>query len=138
MSEDFSATHARGAGTPPPDVAAPGDPRKRMPNRRQQITFPVKRLTGLGHEQFYQCSIGFHADGSAGEVFLSAPGRLGEDIDIAARDIAILISFALQYGAPLEVLQGAVTRGDEGEPQGLAGAALDEISKVLWPGEREA
>lgn len=106
------------------------DQRQRLPNRRPQTTFEVEHVASNRVHEF-RCSIGFADDGNPGEVFVSSTGKIGTDLDIAARDIAILISFAIQYGAPIDVLAEAVTRGDSGEPQGIAGAVLDAMRVAL-------
>jgi hypothetical protein len=61
------------------------------------------------------------------ELFIDAhkvASQTAED----ARDIAVLISIALQYGAPVDVLRQAVGREPDGRPTAVAGAALDLIT----------
>jgi hypothetical protein len=66
-------------------------------------------------------------DGPTIEVFVNAR-KLSSSVEAIARDAAILISFALQYGAPPDELRRAVTRDDIGEPASVVGAILDAMS----------
>lgn len=78
----------------------------------------------------YTASVGLYPDGRVGEVFVN-----GEKRDTASdhdgRDIAILISFALQHGAAPRDLARAMPRDGEGRAQGLAGILLDEVLTML-------
>jgi hypothetical protein len=60
------------------------------------------------------------------EVFASSH-KITSAQDIAARDIAILISIALQSGQPLDELCKAMTRDGDGRAQGLAARLCDEL-----------
>lgn len=91
-----------------------------LPNARGALTFDFE-ARGV----FYTASVGVYPDGRIGELFLNGLKR-DTDSDIVARDLAILISFALQHGATLADLAKAMTRDGEGRPQGLAGHALDQ------------
>jgi hypothetical protein len=62
-------------------------------------------------------------------VFLSAH-KLSSDIEINARDASVLISLALQHGVTPRDLGAALTRADDGGPQGLAGRVLDLIDEM--------
>jgi len=96
--------------------------RRALPQRRACETF------GL-HFRSVDCrvTIGFYADGSPGEVFLSG-GKIGADFEAAARDSAILLSLALQYGVPLDVVAGALTKNTDGTPGSLVGAVVAELA----------
>ncbi len=48
-------------------------------------------------------------DGSLGEVFING-GKSGEVVEAIARDGAVLLSLALQYGADLSNIRSAITR----------------------------
>lgn len=78
----------------------------------------------------YTVSWGMFTPGRMAEVFITAEktSSLAESI---ARDAAIGISIALQYGAPLETLRIAMTRDEKGGAATVAGAALDLISSVI-------
>ena len=67
-------------------------------------------------------------DGRLAEVFINGEKR-DQLLDHLARDTAILISLALQYGAPAGELRKALTRDAQGAAQGIAGAALDAIGE---------
>ena len=51
----------------------------------------------------------------------------GNQADINARDAAILLSFALQHGADIDVIRRALCRDSQGRALGPIGAALDAI-----------
>jgi hypothetical protein len=61
------------------------------------------------------------------EVFINC-GRSGEQSETLASDSAVLLSIALQYGVPIEVLQHAITRDPDGKPSGPIGAIIDLIA----------
>jgi hypothetical protein len=61
------------------------------------------------------------------EVFISSRAKTGSPVDVAARDIAILMSLALQYGCPVDVMERALTKGADGNPEGLAG----EVARLM-------
>src|SRR5262252_3082864 len=82
--------------------------RKRLPNRRQAETFELT----VGDLR-YVCTVGRFADGRIGELFLSNH-KSNSTADTNARDAAIAVSFALQYGADLEEIRKALTRNANG------------------------
>jgi hypothetical protein len=95
--------------------------RNRLPNRRRSETIA---LGNAGHQ--YNLTIGYRLDGSVGEVFINTVhGSSGMDAFVS--DAAILISFALQYGAPLEDLRRALKHDSHGKAASPIGAALDKI-----------
>lgn len=63
-------------------------------------------------------------DGKLSEVFLNS-SKLGSTTDTNARDAAISISIALQYGAPANVIRHALTRNPDGSAMGAIGKLLD-------------
>ena len=96
--------------------------RHRLPDRRR--TEVVK----FEHDgQSYFASIGFYDDGRIGEVFLNCK-KLSTPLDIAARDAAIAISFALQHGSDISTMRRAFTRDASGRPEGVLGALLDALA----------
>ena len=97
--------------------------RRRLPNRRQAETFELE-AGGLR----YVCTIGRFADGALAEIFITN-GKAGSDSDIAARDSAVVVSIALQFGVPLDVLRHALMRDAQGRPSGPLGTALDFVAK---------
>jgi hypothetical protein len=58
--------------------------------------------------EFFLLSIGRYEDGRPGEVFINYEGKPAERSVNVGHDIATLISIALQYGAPVEVLRDAM------------------------------
>ena len=97
--------------------------RRALPNRRSCETQRIENK-GLA----YTFSVGKFPDGSLAEIFLNNH-LAGSAADIAARDSAIILSIALQYGVPLEVLRRALSRDSRGVACGPLGAALDAIAE---------
>lgn len=99
--------------------------RETLPSRRPAETFDFD-CRGIG----YTATLGLYDDGRAAELFLNSH-KQSTAADHDARDIAILISFALQHGAAVSDLAKAMTRDAAGAPQGLAGHALDAIAATI-------
>jgi hypothetical protein len=95
--------------------------RERLPNRRRCESFEFEHA-GLA----FTMTAGFCLDGRVAEIFLSSnkPGSL---IEAIARDAAVTVSIALQFGADLETIRGALTKDHDGRPATLLGAALDAL-----------
>ena len=102
------------------------DSRYRLENRRGGCSIDFDFRGSL-----YVLGVGFAADGKPYETFISVQPssaskiKVGSDTEQDARDIAILISLALQYGADPIVLKSAITRNERDEPAGIAGKVLD-------------
>jgi ribonucleoside-diphosphate reductase alpha chain len=122
--------------------------RERLPDRRESDLIEVEHVWRGAHGEVGETmlvTIGRHEDGRLGEVFIDYPPRDGErkksERTIAlGRDIAVLISVALQYGAPLDVLCHAVSREDAyvlGEirvvPSTPVGTVLDALAVEARP-----
>ena len=99
--------------------------RARLKNRRPGLTFTLPH-PGDVSTLVYDVMVGFDGASAPKEVFISA-NKPTTAMDVAARDTATLISIALQHGATVAELAAAMTRGDKGEPQGVAGAVLDAV-----------
>jgi hypothetical protein len=97
--------------------------RHRLPDRRRGETFEFRHA---GHD--YTLTAGFYRTGDIGEIFLNAH-KSGGDLEAVARDAAIIVSLALQYGADLARIRNGVTRDSDGGPATLIGAALDAIEE---------
>ncbi len=69
-------------------------------------------------------------DGRLAELFLSA-GKPGSAADIIASDAAVILSIALQYGAPLDVIRHALQKLPNGKAAGPIGHLLDLIEGGL-------
>ena len=96
--------------------------RERLPDRRQCESFSFE-LDGLR----FTASIGRFSDGRVGELFLTNH-KSGNQSDTNARDAAIILSFALQFGADIETIRRALCRNSQGRALGPVGAALDIIA----------
>jgi predicted DsbA family dithiol-disulfide isomerase len=66
-------------------------------------------------------------DGRMAELFLNNH-KAGNQSDTNARDAAVILSFALQYGADLGAIREALSRDATGKAIGPVGAALDIIT----------
>ncbi len=97
--------------------------REPLPNRRHADTFDFQHA-GLR----FTASIGRYPDGRIGEVFLNC-SKLGTAADSSARDAAIAISIAIQYGVPLATLRHAMTRNSDATASSPIGRLLDILAK---------
>lgn len=97
--------------------------RRRLPNRRLCESFSFE-LNGLR----FTASIGRFDDGRIAEVFLNNH-KAGNQSDTNARDAAILLSFALQYGADIDTIRKSLCRDTAGRPLGPIAAALDLLAE---------
>lgn len=94
--------------------------RQVLPSRRPSDVLEHVTQRGI----LYTITVGFYDDGRPGEVFIDA-GKAGTDTQVVARDAAILMSLLLQYGCPVETIRHAISREEDGSPQGPVGAILD-------------
>ena len=107
--------------------------RTRLPSRRDSETMEFETLQRPGVPPIkYMASLGYFPDGRLAEVFLRA-GKAGTDIAIQSQETAIAVSFALQYGCPLDAMRAAMPRTQEGEPEGAIGMLLDILTKDAKP-----
>src|SRR6185369_7620418 len=97
--------------------------RHRLLNRRMAETFTFS-VDGLN----FTATIGRFEDGGIGELFLNNH-KAGNQSDTNARDAAIILSFALQYGVDLDEIRKALCRDSQGRALGPLGAALDLIAQ---------
>ena len=98
--------------------------RRALPQRRHSET-----MTFVFWGQPWSVTFGFYEDHkTVGEVFIAAAKSPGSDLDATARDAAILISLGLQYGIPIEVIKGALTREPNGDASSIAGRVVDFIT----------
>ena len=103
------------------------NPRRReLPQRRHSETFD---MSFDGFSKKYYVTVGYYDDGGIGEVFINHPAS-GFQSEAIARDGAVLLSLALQYGVPLETLQHAITRNDNNEPTSIVGAVVDRLVRM--------
>ena len=76
--------------------------RRRLPDTRRSVTHKVVIEGDQGKVSVF-LTAGFYEDGRLGEVFVRI-GKAGSTMTGLADTVAILLSFALQYGVPLEPL----------------------------------
>lgn len=93
--------------------------RLRLPNRRYHETFSLQHWNLT-----YKIGFGRAEDGIVKEIFINC-GRSGEQAETLARDSAVLLSIALQYGVPVEAIKKSITRNVDGSPTGPIGAIID-------------
>lgn len=90
--------------------------RERLPDRRASeavtITHVWSPATAQEIHEPLLVTLGRYEDGRVGEVFIEslavAKGKLAQRTLDLQKDVAVLISIALQYGAPIEELLAAV------------------------------
>ena len=79
-----------------------------------------------GRRVAHLATIGYYEDGAVGEVFVNTR-RQSNDAANLARDAALILSIALQYGVPVEELAASVSRVEKngGLPHTIIGSVLD-------------
>lgn len=92
--------------------------REQLPNRRSGETIKF-RLAGRS----FIATVNYYSDGRVGELFFVA-GKTGSDADIAARDLGIAVSLALQHGCALSTIHHACLIAADGH-DGPLGKLLD-------------
>lgn len=100
--------------------------RNALPQRRRAETFEVA-FGGLTRS--HTVTVGYYDDGAIGEVFING-GKSGELVEAIARDGAVMLSMALQYGVPIETIRHSITRDAQGEPSSIIGAVVDRLSEA--------
>jgi hypothetical protein len=101
--------------------------RQRLPNRRQCESFEFRHA---GHD--FMLAAGFYPDGRIAEIFLSSH-KPGSPIEAIARDAAVTVSIALQFGVPIETIRAALTKDHDGSAATVLGAALDALADGRRP-----
>jgi hypothetical protein len=96
--------------------------RSRLSNRREST---VEDLYFNG-ERYH---ISYSWDAGVKEVFISGP-RAGTDLYAICCTAATVVSIALQYGVPLQVLRESALRDKEGNPCEIMGAVLDVLGNA--------
>jgi hypothetical protein len=102
--------------------------RRTLPLRRPVQTFELHHRTETA-DQSYQVSVGYFCDGekmTPAEVFVNG-AKVGSTVEAVARDAAVLLSIAMQFGVPLDVIRGAITRDAAGYPSSVIGAVVDKL-----------
>jgi hypothetical protein len=99
--------------------------RNALPQRRAGETF---NLVHGKQNTVFAVTTGFYPDGKLGEVFISG-AKAGSEVDAIARDGAVLLSIALQYGVPIDTIRHAITREITGAPSTIIGAVVDRLTE---------
>lgn len=102
--------------------------RRKLPNRRRNQVVRFDHLhpdTRMPSPHF--ATIGYYDDGQVGEIFLDAK-KMATDVANLARDCALILSIALQYGVPIEEMRASVGRTEDGLPHTVIGSALDLLA----------
>jgi hypothetical protein len=97
--------------------------RRVLSQRRASETFDLD-FGGLARA--HTITIGFYDDGTIGEVFING-GKSGEQVEAIARDAAVILSLALQFGADLANIKSAITRDAQGDAQTIIGVVVDRL-----------
>jgi hypothetical protein len=96
--------------------------RKRLANRRGSET----RAFEHGNQRYTATVSRFEDTGEPAELFLSG-SKIGSQSDALVRDASVLVSIALQFGAPLAVIAHALLRDARGGPSTAIGMAVDML-----------
>jgi hypothetical protein len=94
-----------------------------LPARRESETFNLNR----GGTRF-AVTVSYYAPGRPAEVFITG-AKAGSDVEAIARDGAVLLSIALQFGVPLDVIRGALTRESNDDASTIVGAVVDRLAQ---------
>ena len=99
--------------------------RRALPQRRFCETFKLRRMQA---NRAYHITVGYYDgdDRAPGEVFI-AGAKAGQEIEAILRDAAVLISLCLQHGVPLETVQHALTKDDDGKHSSVIGAIMGAL-----------
>lgn len=76
----------------------------------------------------FTATVGFYEDGRMGELFLMS-GKAESTMESIARDLAVVTSIALQYGAPVDVIRAALTQLSNGAPAGPLGVLFELLKR---------
>lgn len=99
--------------------------RKALPARRRADTFRFRFRDARGS---FHVTLGYYDEGPVGEIFLNCP-KVGTEMETIARACAVLASIALQHGATLSELAGALPKEEDNSQSTVIGAVLEEIIK---------
>ena len=101
--------------------------RRRPPPRRRNTVARIAAGAVAAH-----ASVGFDDGGRPAEIFLRPTGgaKSGSEVDFLLDDLAVVISVALQHGVPAAALARSISRGPDGAPSTIAGAALAFLAEL--------
>lgn len=101
--------------------------RRALPDRRDHELIRAAFNPAPGVSMGVTIGLGRYPDGRLGEVFFDPDQQVHAPM---MRDAAVLASLALQSGATIADLAGAVTRGEDGRtPSTMIGAAIDAVAR---------
>ena len=103
--------------------------RRVLPHRRSTFTFDMRDEAGridltVAYSTFQPP--GAPPPYTVSEVFITSR-KIGSGTEAIARDAAILLSIAVQYGCPLDIIKHALTRNHDGSAQSLMGRVVDRV-----------
>lgn len=104
--------------------------RQVLPQRRASFTFDIYDASGRID---LTVSYSTFETGGVAEIFVTAR-KIGSDMEAIARDSAILLSLALQYGCPFDTIKHALTRNRDGTAQSLMGRIIDRVVERMAKG----
>jgi hypothetical protein len=110
--------------------------RERLANKRAADTVDIVHVTPQGDQQPLTLSFGRYPDGRLAEVFVEVPYQQRKFATaLLAKDVATLISIALQHGASVGELAAAMGRSEMNwlgkmveRPHTLCGTVLDAMA----------
>jgi hypothetical protein len=102
-----------------------------LPPRRPTFTFDMRDEAGR-----IDLTVAYSIFGVPGappphavaEIFVTSR-KIGSGTEAIARDAAILLSLAVQYGCPLDTIKHALTRNQDGSAQSLMGRVVDRVMR---------
>jgi hypothetical protein len=95
-----------------------------LPDRRASEVFSFQSM-GL----HFTASASRYDDGRIAELFIDNH-KAGSAVGTLVRDAAIILSFAVQYGADAEAIGRALSRDSRGQPLGPLAVALDLLEQT--------
>lgn len=101
-----------------------------LPTRRATVIVQFTHCHLSGSASTFNLCVGFRPDGRIGEVFLDSLQRLNTDADVMAKDLAVLLSLAIQSGMDLKDLRESVMQDAGLKAEGLLGQLLDLLDEV--------
>jgi hypothetical protein len=102
--------------------------RRVLPPRRYAETFLLSH--GAQRTEF-AITVGYYEpDVTPAEVFISG-AKAGSEVEAVARDGAVLLSIALQYGVPLEIIKNSITRNEDGRPSTIVGKVIEAMTEAI-------
>lgn len=96
--------------------------RRHLPQRRYSEQFSFRHWN-----MEYDVGVGRYVTGAIGDLFINC-GKSGDQAETLAKDSAVILSIALQYGVPIEAFSKAIQRDASGNAMGPIGAIIDRLA----------